>query len=107
MTSHQVTNMARISYRQLDFWARAGHIPGVERLCQLGSGVPREWSDREAHFVCVLARLVRAGVLAGKASKALREQMSPTGQLPSVLTLDGGLRITTTQVAQLAEAVSS
>jgi DNA-binding transcriptional MerR regulator len=74
LTSGQVRELARITYRQLDFWTREGYIdplPGGS-----SQGRYRRWSRDEAQRICLLAELVRAGVNALHAAHALRN--SPT-----------------------------
>jgi DNA-binding transcriptional MerR regulator len=87
-----VCQRAGISYRQLDYWCRAGLIPGVERLQNMGSGTIRMFSIRESRFVEQLARLVKAGLNVRVASQALQKQMVGN-DLPAVLHLDGGIQM--------------
>ena len=93
MNSVQVVARAGISYRQLDYWTRAGLIPGVSRtVVGVGSGHSRDWTWREAQFLEALGRLVKAGVQVRVASTALQQ----AGNLSDAetVTLPGGLRIT-------------
>lgn len=68
----EVCALAGISYRQLDFWLRAGHIKrDVGVPVQPGSGHPRQFSEREVQQFVILAWLVRCGVRLEVASAAL------------------------------------
>lgn len=109
MTSTQLCDQTGATYRQVDFWARSGLIPGAEaRPMFVGSGVPREWTTTQAQFVAAMVRLVKAGVQPRIASAALQK----VGNLSDVETvpLPGGLQITLrprlAPVPDVAEATS-
>src|SRR4051812_31311939 len=92
MNTVEVCHRAGITYRQLDYWTRTGRIPGVQRLISPGSGSPREWTYREAQYVVVLGRLVKAGVHIDVASKALQDEIAKGTQVDDIraVTLPGG-----------------
>ena len=55
-----VSALAGISYRQLDYWVRKGFLqpaPGPE-----GSGRPRRWTAGEIELARTMGRLIRAGL---------------------------------------------
>jgi len=74
LSSHDVTIRAGVTYRQLDHWVRTERIPGVDRLVAVGSGVPRRFTETEAAYVELLARLLRIGLNFDVAANALRYQ---------------------------------
>jgi DNA-binding transcriptional MerR regulator len=94
VNSESVCVRAGITYRNLDYWCRAGYLPTSERHSHLGSGYPRDFTEAEAEHVAALARLVKAGIRLDVASKALREQ-TDDGAIPASLILPGGVTVTT------------
>lgn len=93
MTSTQIQDRTGATYRQLDFWARSGLIPGADvRPMYAGSGVPREWTSAQELFVAAMVRLVKAGVQPRVASAALQKLPSVAGA--DRVMLPGGLEIT-------------
>lgn len=108
MNSDDVCAYARITYRQLDHWTRAGLIPGAHRVVDIGSGHPREWTWRDAAFLKALGRLVKAGVNVRIAANALQKVDLTEAQ---EVTLPGGLQISLcprlVAVASETAAVSS
>ena len=103
MTSEQVCDFAGCTYRQLDFWVRKGHIPGVDHLRGTGSGIPREWRHREAVFVRALVRLVRAGLKVDVAAKVLAPHAGHVDDVETV-TLPGGLTLSLQPRLQVVSA---
>lgn len=93
LTGPQITNRAGITYRQLDFWCRAGLVPGFPQI--VGSGTPRVFTEEQAEFVEALAILVRAGLPPRLAAEALVDQ-AIDGDLPTTVELAGGVRVTFT-----------
>lgn len=70
MMSAELCELAGITYRQLDFWERRGHVHALKRRKgkdtspvpkRAGSGFDREWPDAEVVVTVNMARLVRAG----------------------------------------------
>lgn len=64
-TPPEICAVAEITYRNLDYWLRAGHIdldPDHEHYRTPGSGVPRKFTLLEAQRFRMLARLVKAGL---------------------------------------------
>lgn len=88
LSSQQVMAEAGITYRQLDFWVRAGYVQG-ERLTSRGSGQPRRWTDDERDYVVTLARLVHAGIPLSVAATAL----ATTSTLPVEINLGHGVTL--------------
>lgn len=91
MNSPEFIRRTGLTYRQMDYWVRAGHIPNPENVTYLGSGYPRDWTTAQADYTVALARLVKSGVTLTAASKAMREQ-AVDGIVPEVLRL-GDLEI--------------
>jgi DNA-binding transcriptional MerR regulator len=60
MTSVEVAERCRVSYRQLDYWVRAGYLPIAST--NPGSGVKRLWSFDEVLAAEVFAALMHVGV---------------------------------------------
>jgi DNA-binding transcriptional MerR regulator len=60
MTSVEVAERCRVSYRQLDYWVRAGYLPITST--RPGSGVKRLWSFDEVRVAEAFAALMHAGV---------------------------------------------
>ena len=59
------------TYRQLDYWARAGYL----NVGAYGSGTMRDWSDEEIRVATVMARLTAAGLTPPAAEKVARGQL--------------------------------
>jgi len=87
--SHALTIKAGISFRQLDFWTRAGLLTAERE--GTGPGYPREYSDAEARVVVTMARLVRGGV-APRTAADMARHMETTGEARL-----GGYRVTATK----------
>lgn len=79
ITATRLADRAGITYRQLDFWTRAGHITATPRPVFHGSGCPREYEDAEARTVVEMAHLVRAG-LPPKVARHVAEELLTTGR---------------------------
>ena len=67
LTAHQVMRIARITYRQLDFWTRAGYISALPRTIAVknrwqGSGYPRTYTPEQANLAAEMGALVTAGI---------------------------------------------
>lgn len=82
-SSLEVCAIAEISYRQCDYWDRAGIVKPSIRPARR-SGSRRRYSDTDVLRVCVVAALVRAGV--GLAS--IREHLDTILEHGEVLTGD-------------------
>jgi hypothetical protein len=74
LTSADIMFEAAITYRQLDFWDRAGYLrPGrVWRGQRRGSGSPRSWPGGELEIARRMGRLVRAGIPVSLAASVAR-----------------------------------
>jgi hypothetical protein len=86
-SSMQVARAAGVSYRQVDYWIRAGHVPG---RANTGVGYERRWTQRERDNVIFLAVLIRAGLTVAAAARLL-EQHLIDGQ--TVFQLTDGVRL--------------
>lgn len=60
LTSMEAIRQAGISYRQLDFWHRAGYLKAEQEWN--GSGSLRLWSEAEVRVARAMGRLVDAGL---------------------------------------------
>lgn len=63
-STHDVTRIVGCSYRQLDYWCRAGLIPGQANV-KPGSGHSRHWSARDiarARLVYLASRLTNSSL---------------------------------------------
>jgi hypothetical protein len=63
-TAHHLT------YRQLDFWTRRGHLHLHGGPC--GSGHTQQWADGEHLIAATMARLTNAGLTVAAAARAAR-----------------------------------
>lgn len=74
LTSADIMYESGITYRQLDFWARAGYLrPDREwRGRRLGSGSARSWPKTELEVARTMGRLTRAGIPASLAASIAR-----------------------------------
>lgn len=82
LTSMDVIRYARISYRQLDFWHRAGLLEAEHQWN--GSGSLRLWSRAEAAVIQTMGRLVSAGLPLRDAARIARSGKSRTEIAPNV-----------------------
>jgi len=67
-----------ITYRQLDFWSRAGHL--VPDNPDPGSGTPRTWPPQELEIARRMGKLTGAGIPPSLAAKFAREDW-PRGEI--------------------------
>jgi hypothetical protein len=81
--NYDVTKLAEVTYRQLDWWARMGYLRPVH---EGGSGVWRQWPDEEIAVVQRMGRLVAVGIPPALAEKVAR----------GISDLGHGVRITLT-----------
>jgi hypothetical protein len=72
----RLAERARISYRQLDYWTRAGYVHTAPR--EPGQGHPRLYGHDEVFVALVLAALVHAGVQLDAAGPAARRSIVRT-----------------------------
>lgn len=71
-----------VSYRQLDYWARVGHLRPTEPTP--GSGIAREWTETEIAVASLMGRLTNAGFDLAVAARVAREHVEHPED-PSVL----------------------
>lgn len=60
MRTVEVVRLSGASYRQVNYWATLGILPGQPR--SPGNGQPRVWSTADAHRIRLVAAAVRAGM---------------------------------------------
>jgi DNA-binding transcriptional MerR regulator len=82
LTSMDVIRYARISFRQLDFWHRAGLLEAEHQWN--GSGSLRLWSRAEAAVIRDMGRLVAAGLPLRDAARIARSGQPRTEIAPNV-----------------------
>lgn len=59
--AHALTIKADLTYRQVDFWTRAGYLqPTTADIT--GSGIPREYPDDQLPIAREMSRLTKAGI---------------------------------------------
>jgi DNA-binding transcriptional MerR regulator len=73
-----------ITYRQLDYWTRQGHLK--PRQDAPSSGVPRKWPLAELEVARRMARLTDAGLAVERAAAFARESW-PKGEIAAGVTL--------------------
>lgn len=65
------------SYRQLDYWWRAGWLAPREAAesppPDRGSGYPRHWTGREQQIAALMVRLTHTGIAASVAARMARD----------------------------------
>lgn len=71
-TSEQVCDIARVTYRQLDYWTRNEWVRPVRERFP-GSGNPRYYSEEETQRVVLMGQLVAAGLLPGTAYRLTQQ----------------------------------
>lgn len=80
------------TYRQLDFWVRAGLLDNPD-LIRPGTGYARRWTWSDRERLTHMLRFVRAGVLPRVAAEwARRTGVDP--DRPNTVVTDDGLTIT-------------
>jgi DNA-binding transcriptional MerR regulator len=72
--SSTVVVLARVTYRQLDFWVRRGWLEPTSRP---GSGHVRTWTLDELAVACRMGALVEVGITAERAAHVAREGWVP------------------------------
>ena len=86
LTSADIMYEADITFRQLDFWCRAGYLQ-PDRLWRgkrLGSGSVRSWPKTELEVARKMGRLTRAGILPSLAASVARSGEARTEIAPGV-----------------------
>ena len=71
MSSAAIAREAGVTYRQLDYWIRAGYVRPLDPLP--GTGTARQWPEEEREVVMTMARLVDAGFTVPAAAVLARE----------------------------------
>jgi hypothetical protein len=62
LTAHQLTIVADLTYRQVDYWTRAGYLHPIGDPCPGSGNDPREYSDDQVALACQMSRLTKAGI---------------------------------------------
>src|SRR6187399_698697 len=65
-STHDVARMTGATYRQVDYWARQGMIPGQAPGAACGSGHPRTWAAdqvRRVRLLLVASRLANTPMM--------------------------------------------
>ncbi len=70
-TTKQVCTALGITYRQLEYWCRAGYVPSANYE-EMRRGATRLFTEKEARVAFVVARLVQTGMRLEVASKCLK-----------------------------------
>jgi hypothetical protein len=70
--AHELTNEAGITYRQLDFWTRAGYLHAMPGTGQ-GTGSSRRFAPDEVEVCCRMAALVNIDIAVPAASQIARQ----------------------------------
>lgn len=70
MNAATACERAGITYRQFDYWAAKGWLPGVPTVP--GSGHLRTLTDEQAHHLFVMAELVHGGMRPESATKTAK-----------------------------------
>lgn len=78
-TSDDVTDLAGISYRQLDYWTRVGVLQPLGHA-RPGSGYERRWSQAEVRVATVVGRLANLG--------ATRHVLRPVAEMVRAMSED-------------------
>lgn len=60
-TSHDLTIVAGLTYRQVDYWTRAGYLTPIGNP-RPGHGYPREYADDQVSLAVQMSRLTKAGI---------------------------------------------
>jgi DNA-binding transcriptional MerR regulator len=68
-----ICRRAGITYRQLDFWSRAGYLHELPRPPHAGSGIPRYYPITELAVATLMGRLSRAGLAPAQAHELARQ----------------------------------
>ncbi|GAW50595.1 MULTISPECIES: MerR family transcriptional regulator [unclassified Nocardioides] len=61
ISAHDLTIVADLSYRQVDYWTRAGYLRTIDDP-QPGSGYQRTYDDDQIALAVQMSRLTKAGI---------------------------------------------
>ncbi|GEP38862.1 hypothetical protein NPS01_25250 [Nocardioides psychrotolerans] len=61
ITAHDLTIVADLTYRQVDYWTRAGYLTPTGNPAP-GSGIPRKYPDDQIDLAVQMSRLTKAGI---------------------------------------------
>lgn len=86
LSTVQACEAADITYRQLDYWTRAGYFPGQKAAP--GSGSRRRWNAHEVAIATVLGRLAPFIPINRLAALAGLLHAQPVDAWPDVLVID-------------------
>jgi DNA-binding transcriptional MerR regulator len=77
LSGSNVEDELGITYRQLDYWTRKGHL---HPLNDVGTGIAREWTEAELEIARRMGRLTAAGVPVERAATFARNTW-PRGEI--------------------------
>lgn len=77
-SSHQLTIVADLTYRQVDFWTRAGYLTTLDDPTP-GTGHPRAFDDDQVALAVQMSRLTKIGLPANVAAE-IGTQILTTGR---------------------------
>jgi hypothetical protein len=87
LTTDEVAAAAGVTYRQLDYWCRAGYLsPALASGRMRGhAGKARRWSSHEALVAACMGQLTRAGIAPGVAAPIARRVNGASRRLVGTL----------------------
>jgi DNA-binding transcriptional MerR regulator len=87
VSSPDAVHLAGITYRQLDYWSRAGYLkPGRQWAGnRYGSGSPRSWPEAELAVAKLMGRLTAAGLPLKTAHRIARSGQSRAEIAPGIV----------------------
>ncbi len=100
MSSSELVEVAGITYRQLDYWTRHGHlepIPGTDRR---GHGYPRRYPTTEAPHAWLMGQLMTVGIRDLDLAADLARRLRHTNRADIELERRYTLRLTLTNGAR-------
>jgi DNA-binding transcriptional MerR regulator len=80
-SAEEVTELAGVTYRQLDHWIRNNHLT-ADHLKDLGSGHPRSFSLSDLVEVAVMQALTDVGFRVGVAARLASAERRPHWETP-------------------------
>lgn len=84
LTTRQVAELLRVSYRQLDWWVRSGFLTVGD--VTPGSGYPRRWWPDEVNRARAFAALVHVGISPAAVAAAMPSLMLDGARFAALLT---------------------
>lgn len=94
-----VTGKSAPTYRQVDYWTRAGYLRPASGNPTPGSGHRREWDETELDVALLMGKLTEAGLMPRAAALVARQHVGGAGEVQ----LADGVTVTVT-TPQAADA---